>query len=207
MSPDELRLLTDPAARNDPDFVRRVRTGAKNERRRAVFSRLRVISLVMAGVGPLMLAVSGLVALASLARVVSGSFAGGAPALPTGLVPLVAPVIGPALVGVVLTGLAFWIWVPGRGLLDTGTQMQAQVVRVLGIQNGIRIKGGAAYGTVSKVTALLRVMPPSGAPYDVTHREPVLDSDISFLQNGATVVVRVSPSSPSTLLIDWEAMQ
>lgn len=213
MSPEELRLLTDPSARNDPDFVRRVRDTERRERRRNLFQMLRITSLVMAGIGPLLLVISGVVVLGAVASALfagsfgGGTFGGGPMGMgPMMLIPLIAPALGPAIAGVVLSGLAFWLWVPGRGLLTTGMQGQATVVQVLAVGNGIRVKGGRTYGTVVKATVALRVMPPNGAPYDVTHKEPILDTDIMALQVGATIPVRISPSSPTKLMIDWDAM-
>lgn len=209
MSPDELRLLTDPSARNDPDFVRRVRNTEKRERRRNLFQMLRITSLVMAGVGPLLLVISGVLALGAIASALfAGSLGGGVMGMrgPMMLIPMVAPVLGPAIAGAVLSGLAFWLWVPGRRLLTTGMQGQATVLQVLAIGNGIRVKGGRTYGTVVKATVALRVMPPNGAPYELTHKEPILDVDIAALQVGATIPVRISPTNASKLLIDWDAI-
>ncbi len=197
MTPDQLRLLTDPSARNDPEFVRRVRNEARAERRRGVFTILRVTSLVMVGLGPFLLGLSGLLAVGAIAS----RF------LPLG-VPGDALFAGVFLgvFGAVMSGLAVWLWVPGRGLLTSGVQAQATVQQVLGVRGGVTVKSGGTSGTVVRVSLVLRVMPPSGASYDVTHREPILDTDLGSLQLGATIPVRVSPTSPSKLLIDWDAM-
>lgn len=206
MTPDELRLLTDPSARNDPNFVRHVRSGMRRESRDRVFRTLRTISLVLGLVGVGMLGLSVVIALAGVGSELMRfgmdmrSFNVGA------LISAVAPALFMSIFGFVLAGVGMWTYVPSQALLTSGIQASASVVQVLGLSNGMTIKGSNMYATVSTVNVLLRVMMPNGAPYDVNHKERIISSDVGSLQVGATIPVRVSPSNPQKLLIDWNAI-
>lgn len=202
MTPDELRLATDPNARNDPDFVRRMAQGRRTQMRDRVFGTLRMTCLVMGLVGVVALAVGGLLATIGVVGMVAPRGA-----LPVGFPPL-SPMsaLGPLIVGGVFVGLAIWLWVPSQSLRKTGREARAQVMQVLSMGSAIRVKGPSFVGSVGRVTVLLRVMPPNAAPYDVTHSERILTSDLSHLQNGATVPVRVSPSNAHKLALDFDAI-
>lgn len=196
MTPDELRLLTDPAARNDPDFARRVRAQARQRSRGQVFTMLRTVSLVMGLVGLSLLGVCGLIAVGALLS----------PYVPGISVPPDAlfPAAFMSVFGVVTLGLCFWLWTPSRALLDTGLEGHAQVLQVLDISGGLSVKGSIR-ASLSNIKVQLRVLPPNGAPYELVHRERILDTDIAALQVGATLPVRIAPGNPQKLLIDWSA--
>lgn len=197
MTPDELRLLTDPAARNDPEFLRRVRDGARRERRNRVFGTLRIGFGVTALIGVTLSGVSFLLVVGALLSPYVPGISVPAGALHTGAF------LG--MFALLMLGLAVWMFPGFHGLLTSGVAARARIVQVLDLRRGMSIKSNGLRASVATAKVQLEVVPPQGAPYSVVHSQRILDTDIASLQVGATVQVRISPSNPQRLLIDWDA--
>lgn len=197
MTPDELRLRTDPAARNDRNFVQQVQAGARRDFRSRVLGTLRMAAAVTGLISLALLGTGGLLVVGALLS----------PYVPGVSVPPSALFTGAFLgvFGAVMAGVTFWIWPGSTGLLTSGVAARARVIQVLDIRHGLSIKGTGVRATLMTVKVELEVTPPGGAPYRVTHSERILQTDIASLQVGDTVAVRVSPSNPQRLLFDWNA--
>jgi hypothetical protein len=198
MDPNMLRLATDPNARRDPAFVKRARASMHRETRNAAIGSVRTTWMVMGGVGGLLLLLGLAVGALAVVGLVLPSLGTNALAFPGGLL---------ALIGGVFVGVSFFVVPPSRSLLESGVSAQASVVAVLAMGSGMTIKKPGFVVSLGRVTVALRVSPPNGVPYDVTHRELIVASDLSHLQVGATIPVRLSPTSPTKLVIDWNAIE
>lgn len=199
MDPNLLRLATDPEARRDPAFMKATISGMHRATRDKALGTMRVNNLVMGILGSLGIlgglgaAVLGLAGMVLPQLGIPGALLGGA------LLPL--------LLGVLFAGLSYRYRVPPKSLLTEGVPASAQVVVVRGMGTTVGLKQPGMHVTLSRVTVALRVTPPNGAPFDVEHEEMMLGSDLRFLQNGATVPVRLAASNPRKLTIDWNAIE
>lgn len=193
MDPNVLRVLTDPEARKDPEQLRAAMKAMGNDSRKRILSAVRINSLVMAGVGYVMIAGAVAVAL---------TFA-------LGFVPKEAALAALLLLpmGGLFVFLARMTAMPSASLLRNGTPLQATVVEVKALGRTIGIEKPGISATLSKVTIVLSIPQLGPAGQNVEHREYVLGGDLGRLQVGATVAVRVDPKSSRRLAFDWDAMR
>ena len=194
MTPEMLRLLTDPKALQDPERMKAFRAEQERETRRRVLNSLRINSLVLTGLGGLALVVAGLVvAVASLAP---GAIKGVSPV--GGLIPL---------------GIGALFLVAGlrsapttsRSVLQSGVSGSAVVREVKSLTRNMGVKVPGISATVGLITCALTVNV-QGREVDVEHREFILGSDLRYFTVGATLPIRCANGDPNKLAIDWNAV-
>ncbi len=142
------------------------------------------IALIATGIGELVLA--GVFLLLGLAiPVVRGGF-----------------ILTAAILGVVGLGLLGWGMKMQRGYRD------AQRLKVMGKEGTARVAGMTQTGTTLNDNPLveldLEVTIPGRPPYRVTHKEWVPLVMLGTLTMGGALHVRVDPTDPSKLMIEWD---
>lgn len=189
MDPNVLRVMTDPAARNDPALLRQAMNAMHAQSRRSVLSSVRLNSVMMGALGYLALAAAlGVSAAATFELVPAGAW-------------VAALVL--AAVGGLFVFLARLTALPPRSLLKHGVKRQALVREVKALGRTIGIEKPGISATLSKVTVVLTIPELSGEAFE--HREYVLGGDLARLQVGSSIPVRCDPKRPQRLAIDWEA--
>ncbi len=194
MTPEMLRMLTDPKAMQDPERLKAFRAEQERETRRRVLGSLRLNSLILTILGSVALA-GGLV-LASLALSSPATIKG-----------------APPIAGLLPMGIgALFVFVgrrtaptTSRALLQNGVAGTAVVREVKSLTRNVGVKLPGISATAGLVTCTLTVSV-QGREVDVEHREFILGSDIRYLMVGSTLPVRCAGGDPSKLAIDWNAL-
>jgi hypothetical protein len=96
---------------------------------------------------------------------------------------------------------------PSQSLLRKGTPAQATVVEVKALGRTLGIEKPGISATVSRVTVVLAVEPPTGASFQKEHSEYIVAGDLKFLQVGSRIFLRVDPRNPTRMAIDWDAVE
>jgi len=194
MTPEMLRILTDPQALQDPERLKAFRAQQEREMRRRVLGSLRINSLIMTSIGLLAFTVGTTVALLA---VLSPAAIGG-----------VSPIAGILPIGI---GALFFVAgrrmasPASRSLLTSGVPGTAVVREVKSLTRNMGVKIPGVSATAGLVTCALTVTV-QGRELDVEHRELILGSDLRYLMVGSSVAVRCAPNDPSKLAFDWDAM-
>ena len=190
MDPNVLRVLTDPAARKDPEQLRAALSAMGKATRQSILAAVRINGIVMSVVGYALIAGALGVAIASL----------------LGFVPKEAGYSGILLVaiGALFVFLSRWTALPSRSLLRNGTRLQASVREVKAIGRTIGIEKPGISATLSQVTVVLSIPGLGSAGNEIEHREYIMGGDLARLQVGSTINVRSDPKRPRRLAFDWE---
>ncbi len=194
MTPEMLRLLTDPKALQDPERLKAFRAEQERQTRRRVLNSLRINSLIMTGLGALALSVGCVVAALAL---FSPAAIKNAP-IAAGLIPI---------------GIGALFLVVGRrtapptsrAVLQSGVPGSAVVREVKSLTRNMGVKLPGVSATAGLVTCALTVTV-QGREVDVEHREFILGSDLRYLMVGSTLPIRCANGDPKKLAIDWNAM-
>jgi len=193
MDPKLMMKLMDPAVRADPEAMKRLAQETRREVRREVLGSVRLNGIVMTVVG-------GLLVVAGLACGVL-ALVEGRPGGPAGApYPFLALLLGG--MGAVFAVLGRVFSVPGE--VKNGALGMATVKEVRGVGRSISIQKPGLTASLTKLTLLVSVTPPSGAAFDAVFSELVPSSDMMRLQLGAEVPVRIDPKKPTRFSIDWE---
>jgi hypothetical protein len=191
MDPNVLRVLTDPEARKDPAQLRAAMAEMGNDSRRAVLEAVRINSLVMGGLGYVLLVGGVVMGAASLVQWLPRSTLIGLPLL--------------GAMGGLFIFLARYTALPSSRLLKHGTLQHATVLEVKALGRSIGIEKPGISATLSQITVVLSVpaLGPAGAR--IEHRQFILGGDLALLQVGSSVSVRCDPQRPTQLAFDFDA--